>query len=86
MQYRMVVLVIQHPGMVWTTLDTRAAGGTKGMQLDEVARKLLGASVSQVDTGRSWHREGQELPWVCGELATRCGLATSLQNMIECCQ
>lgn len=66
----MVVLVIQHPGMVWTTLDTRAAGGTKGMQLDEVARRSYSGHRSvrwirgEVGIGRGRSCLGYTVSWL----------------------
>lgn len=60
------MVVIMHPGMVRTGM-TMAAGdlppGT--VEPEEAASKLYKVLVSKgiEDTGKFWHREGEELPW-----------------------
>lgn len=60
-----VVVVILHPGIVRTGL-TQGAGDVPGaVEPDEAASKLYKILVSKEieDTGKFWHREGEELPW-----------------------
>ena len=62
-----VVVVLMHPGYVKTGLNT----GSKTQQMKEVvepeeaAQKLWKVCAEKPieDTGKFWHREGQELPW-----------------------
>ncbi|KAL8827414.1 MAG: hypothetical protein Q9191_003197 [Dirinaria sp. TL-2023a] len=67
LQEKGVVVVLMHPGFVKTALDT--SGKThklkEAVEPEEAAVKLWAvfASKSIVDTGKFWHREGQELPW-----------------------
>lgn len=62
-----VIVVMMHPGYVISNLDT--SGFTKtlpeAVEPDEAASKLWKVMMSKKieDTGKFWHREGQELPW-----------------------
>ena len=62
-----IVVVLMHPGYVKTALDT--SGKThklnEAIEAEEAATKLWAVFMNKsiVDTGRFWHREGQELPW-----------------------
>jgi NAD(P)-dependent dehydrogenase (short-subunit alcohol dehydrogenase family) len=60
-----VVVVIMHPGFVRTGLDPSTHGLPEAVDPDEAAAKLWKVLMSKniEDTGRFWHREGQELPW-----------------------
>ena len=60
-----VVVVILHPGMVRTGLIPGTAGVPGAVNPDEAAIKLYKILVSKgiEDTGKFWHREGEELPW-----------------------
>jgi NAD(P)-dependent dehydrogenase (short-subunit alcohol dehydrogenase family) len=62
-----VVVVIMHPGFLRTGLDPGTHGVPEAVEPDEAAAKLCQwkvlMSMSIEDTGRFWHREGQELPW-----------------------
>lgn len=62
-----VVVVLMHPGFVKTGLDS--SGETHRMkeavEPEEAAQKLWKICTAKTieDTGKFWHREGQELPW-----------------------
>ena len=62
-----VVVVLMHPGFVKSGLDK--SGKTHQMkeavEPEEAAQKLwkVCKEKSVEDTGKFWHREGQELPW-----------------------
>ncbi|KAF4313381.1 Short-chain dehydrogenase/reductase SDR [Botryosphaeria dothidea] len=60
-----VVVVILHPGMVRTALTENLPDDPQLVNPDEAAEKLYKVLVSKKieDTGKFWHREGQELPW-----------------------
>ncbi|KAF2090085.1 NAD(P)-binding protein [Saccharata proteae CBS 121410] len=60
-----VVVVIMHPGYVKTGLDPSTHGLAEAVEPDEAATKLWGVLRSKeiADTGKFWHREGQEIPW-----------------------
>lgn len=60
-----VVVVILHPGMVRTALTENLPDDPQLVNPDEAAGKLYKVLVSKKieDTGKFWHREGQELPW-----------------------
>lgn len=60
-----VVVVILHPGVVRTNLNPGGDGGLGAVEPEEAAGKLFGVLMSKgmEDTGKFWHREGQELPW-----------------------
>ena len=67
LQEKGVVVVLMHPGYVKTALDTsgRTHKLNEAVEPEEAATKLWAvfANKSIADTGRFWHREGQELPW-----------------------
>lgn len=66
-----VVVVVMHPGVVKTGLDPRWKEGGMEVEMDgaveseEAAGKLWsifrGKGIE--DSGRFWHREGEDLPW-----------------------
>ncbi|EON64698.1 hypothetical protein W97_03931 [Coniosporium apollinis CBS 100218] len=60
-----VVVVIMHPGYVKTGLDPSTHDLPEAVMPDEAASKLWKVLMSKSveDTGKFWHREGQELPW-----------------------
>lgn len=63
-----VVVVIMHPGMVRTPMTAGLPDPDMVADMvdpDEAAGKLYEVLVSKgiEDTGKFWHREGQELPW-----------------------
>ncbi|KAL1648860.1 hypothetical protein SLS58_002040 [Diplodia intermedia] len=60
-----VVVVILHPGMVRTAMAAQLGPVPGLVDPDEVAGKLYKILVSKKleDTGKFWHRDGQELPW-----------------------
>lgn len=60
-----VVVVILHPGIVRTALTAGLPEPPGAVNPDEAAGKLYKVLVSKgiEDTGKFWHREGQELPW-----------------------
>jgi NAD(P)-dependent dehydrogenase (short-subunit alcohol dehydrogenase family) len=60
-----VVVVIMHPGYVKTGLDPDTHSMDEAVEPDEAASKLWKVLTSKniEETGRFWHREGQELPW-----------------------
>ncbi|KAK3079328.1 hypothetical protein LTS18_005132 [Coniosporium uncinatum] len=60
-----VVVVLLHPGYVKTGLDPSTHGLAEAVEPDEAAEKLIKVLMvkSLNETGRFWHREGQELPW-----------------------
>lgn len=60
-----VVVVILHPGIVRTGLIPGTDEVPNAVNPDEAASKLYGILVSKgiEDTGKFWHREGEELPW-----------------------
>lgn len=60
-----VVVVILHPGIVRTHMTQGAEGVPDAVDPDEAASKLYEVLISKKieDTGKFWHREGQELPW-----------------------
>ncbi|GME49193.1 Short-chain dehydrogenase/reductase SDR [Neofusicoccum parvum] len=60
-----VVVVILHPGIVRTGMTAGLPDSPEAVEPEEAAGKLYGVLVSKglEDTGRFWHREGQELPW-----------------------
>ncbi|KAH0355142.1 NAD(P)-binding protein, partial [Aureobasidium melanogenum] len=60
-----IVVSLLHPGIVKTGLDPTAADTPEAVMPDEAATKLwkVWQSKNMEDTGKFWHREGQELPW-----------------------
>lgn len=62
-----IPVAILHPGIVKTALDKEANShaSKEAVEPDEAASKLwaLFKSKGLENTGRFWHREGQELPW-----------------------
>ncbi|THX76254.1 NAD(P)-binding protein [Aureobasidium pullulans] len=60
-----IVVTLLHPGIVKTGLDPSAANTPEAVLPDEAASKLwnIWQSKGIEDTGKFWHREGQELPW-----------------------
>ncbi|KAL1850403.1 hypothetical protein Daus18300_012937 [Diaporthe australafricana] len=60
-----VVVVILHPGIVRTSLIPGTSDVPGAVNPDEAASKLYDILVSKgiEDTGKFWHREGEELPW-----------------------
>lgn len=61
-----MVVVILHPGMVRTGMTSGLTDlPSETVEPEEAASKLYKILVSKniEDTGRFWHREGQELPW-----------------------
>lgn len=60
-----VVVVILHPGIVRTGLIPGAGDVPGAVEPDEAASKLYKILVGKEieDTGKFWHREGEELPW-----------------------
>ncbi|KAK8200325.1 3-oxoacyl-reductase [Phyllosticta capitalensis] len=61
-----VFVAILHPGMVRTGLVPQDSQQLKEtVNPDEAAQKLFKVFMSKKieDTGKFWHREGQELPW-----------------------
>lgn len=60
-----VVVVILHPGIVRTGLIPGTGDVPGAVDPDEAASKLYSILVSRGvdDTGKFWHREGEELPW-----------------------
>lgn len=60
-----IVVSLLHPGIVKTGLDPTAADTPEAVMPDEAAIKLwkVWQSKGIEDTGKFWHREGQELPW-----------------------
>ncbi|KAI9721820.1 MAG: hypothetical protein M1812_002156 [Candelaria pacifica] len=62
---RGVLVVMMHPGYVKTGLDPSSHGLSEAVEPAYAAEKLWGILMSKdiEDTGKFWHREGQELPW-----------------------
>lgn len=61
-----VTLMLLHPGIVSTNILPGISSNPEAVQPEEAATKLWKNVVSQKgieDTGKFWHREGQELPW-----------------------
>ncbi|KAI3392889.1 hypothetical protein diail_5022 [Diaporthe ilicicola] len=60
-----VVVAILHPGIVRTSLIPGTGDVPGSINPDEAASKLYKILVSKgiEDTGKFWHREGDELPW-----------------------
>ncbi|THX36071.1 NAD(P)-binding protein [Aureobasidium pullulans] len=60
-----IIVTLLHPGIVKTGLDPTAANTPEAVLPDEAASKLwkIWQSKGIEDTGKFWHREGQELPW-----------------------
>ncbi|KAF2141187.1 uncharacterized protein K452DRAFT_271838 [Aplosporella prunicola CBS 121167] len=60
-----VVVVVLHPGFVKTAIDPRIHEVKEAVKPEEAAAKLWRVLMSKglEDSGRFWHREGQELPW-----------------------
>ena len=60
-----VVVTVMHPGIVRTPLAPDAGDFPDSVAPEEVASKLWNVFQSKgiEDTGKFWHREGQELPW-----------------------
>lgn len=60
-----VVVVILHPGIVRTNMILGLEEIPGAIDPDEAASKLYNVLVSKgiEDTGKFWHREGEELPW-----------------------
>lgn len=60
-----VVVVTLHPGIVRTPMTSGLAEPPGAINPDEAARKMYKLLISKglEDTGKFWHREGQELPW-----------------------
>lgn len=57
-----VAVVLLHPGIVKTNIGVSAEGG---VEPEEAASELWKVLVSKgiEDSGRWWHRNGEELPW-----------------------
>ncbi|CAD0089571.1 unnamed protein product [Aureobasidium mustum] len=60
-----VVVSLLHPGIFKTGLYSTDADTAEAIMPDEAATKLwkVWKSKDMEDTGKFWHREGQELPW-----------------------
>ncbi|CAD0088929.1 unnamed protein product [Aureobasidium vineae] len=60
-----IVVSLLHPGIVKTGLDPTATDTPEAIMPDEAATKLWNVWQGEEieDTGKFWHREGQELPW-----------------------
>ncbi|ROW06052.1 hypothetical protein VMCG_04712 [Cytospora schulzeri] len=60
-----VVVVVLHPGIVRTPMTSVWDEIPGAIDPDEAATKLYRVLVSKgiEDTGKFWHREGEELPW-----------------------
>lgn len=60
-----VVVSMLHPGFTKTNLDPDVWKIPEAVEPDEAAGKLWKVLLSKgiKDTGKFWHREGQELPW-----------------------
>jgi NAD(P)-dependent dehydrogenase (short-subunit alcohol dehydrogenase family) len=60
-----IVVVIMHPGYVKTGMSPWDHGNPEAVEPEEAASKLWKVLMSKTigETGRFWHREGQELPW-----------------------
>ncbi|KAF2483935.1 hypothetical protein BDY17DRAFT_117917 [Neohortaea acidophila] len=60
-----IVVALLHPGFVKTNLNTGSEHHPDSVEPEEAARKLWGVLMSKSieDTGKFWHREGNELPW-----------------------
>ena len=62
---RDVVVSMLHPGFTKTNLDPDISKVPEAVEPEEAASKLWKVVQSKglEDTGKFWHREGQELPW-----------------------
>ena len=60
-----VVVSMLHPGFTKTNLDPNIWKIPEAVEPEEAASKLwkVVKSTGLEDTGKFWHREGQELPW-----------------------
>ena len=60
-----VVVSMLHPGFTKTNLDPDIWKIPEAVEPEEAASKLWNVLKSKglEDTGKFWHREGQELPW-----------------------
>lgn len=60
-----IVVSLLHPGYVRTSLDPESHNNPELVEPEEAASKLWKVLDSKKieDTGRFWHREGQELAW-----------------------
>jgi NAD(P)-dependent dehydrogenase (short-subunit alcohol dehydrogenase family) len=60
-----IPVVVLHPGLVRTNMDPKNWEIEEAVNPDEAAEKLWKVYQSKgiEDTGKFWHREGQELPW-----------------------
>ena len=60
-----VVVGLLHPGIVKTNLNPTGDKHPEALAAEEAASKLWKVFKSKgiEDTGKFWHREGQELPW-----------------------
>lgn len=60
-----VVVVVLHPGIVRTDMYRDLGEIPGAIDPDEAASQLYDVIVSKglEDTGKFWHREGEELPW-----------------------
>ena len=60
-----VVVSMLHPGFTKTNLDPDIWKNPDAVEPEEAASKLWKVVQSKglEDTGKFWHREGQELPW-----------------------
>ena len=61
-----VTVMLLHPGIVSTNILPGISSNPEAVQPEEAATKLWRNVVSQKgvkETGKFWHREGQELPW-----------------------
>lgn len=58
-------MALLHPGFVNTNLNPGSDPNPESVEPDEAASKLwkILMSKSIEDTGKFWHREGNELPW-----------------------
>ena len=66
-----VIVAVMHPGDVKTGIIPSNHHLPEAVEPEEAASGLweLLMSKSMEDTGRFWHREGQELPWRMSALA-----------------
>lgn len=60
-----VVVSLLHPGIVNSNLQPAPSETDQAIEPEEAATKLWAVFLSKSieETGRFWHREGQELPW-----------------------
>ena len=60
-----VMVALLHPGFVKTNLNTGSDHHPDSVEPEEAASKLWNVLMSKKleETGKFWHREGNELPW-----------------------